>query len=59
MNKSVEYKNIAEFIELVFPNTYKERELSSDASLEVFMKKNSENFKLKINNIFNNKSNGA
>lgn len=54
MNKSVEYKNIDEFVKMSFPDVYHGKLFSADVSLEAFMKRNSENFKLKINNIINN-----
>ena len=55
MNKKVEYRNLDEFIKITFPNSYQEKKLSNDTSLESFIKKNSEIFKSKIDNIINNK----
>ena len=55
MDKRVEYRNIDEFIKITFPNIYQEKKISNDTSLESFIKKNSEDFKLKINNIIQNK----
>jgi len=53
MNKNGEFKNINEFLKIKFPSTYQNKK-SDDDSLETFMKKNSENFKLRINEIIKN-----
>ena len=54
MNKNVKYRNFDEFIKITFPNIYQGNKISNDTSLEAFIKKNSEDFKLKINNIIKN-----
>jgi hypothetical protein len=54
------YKNFGEFVKATFPNTYQEKKRSTDISLESFIKKNSRDFKLKIDNIIKNqRPNGA
>ena len=61
MNKAIEYKNIDVFIKEVFPNIYHGEKSVHDTSLKTFIEKESNDFRLKIDNIMNNKekSNGA
>jgi hypothetical protein len=49
MNKV--YRNIDEFIKINFPNFYKARKYSTDTSLESYIKRTSEDFKLRIDTI--------
>jgi hypothetical protein len=49
MNKV--YKNVDEFIKLTFPNSYEEKNHSADTSLESYIAKTSEEFKLRIDAI--------
>jgi hypothetical protein len=55
------YKNLGEFIKVTFPNTYQEKKRAADISLESFIKKSSQDFKLRIDNIIKKgqKPNGA
>jgi hypothetical protein len=52
MNKT--YKNISEFIKITFPKTYEEKKYSTDTSLDFYIKRASEDFKLRIDNIIKN-----
>jgi hypothetical protein len=54
MNKSIVYKNFAEFIRITFPTIVKEEKYSDDTLLENFLKINSEKFKTGINEIMSN-----
>ena len=51
MNKNVTYKNLNEFIKIKFPSIYQSKKYSNETSLDSIIKKNSDEFKLKINNI--------
>jgi hypothetical protein len=53
------YKNINEYLKEVFPNAYNEKRNSREISLDSYIKKTSNDFKSKIDNIINKKSQTA
>jgi hypothetical protein len=53
MNKV--YKNFGDFIKITFPNVYQQKKRFVENSLESFIKKSSQDFKLKIDNIIKSK----
>ena len=51
MSKGNVYKNVNEYIKITFPNVYSNKKIIDEDSLENILKNNSDNFKIKINDI--------
>ncbi len=57
MNKDGTYKNVDEFVKKIFPDIHKRTKSSDISSLESFIKKSSEDFKLRMDHVIKDHKN--
>ena len=57
MNKNITYRNVNEYIRITFPHVYQSKKYSKETTIENILKKNSDEFKIRINHILKNDKN--